>query len=204
MRLDKLTTKFQEALADAQSIAVGHDNQYIEPVHVLLAMLRQDDAGTKSLLQRAGVNVAALSAALDGAVKRQPQVKGGDGQVQVGRELSALLNATDKEAQKRGDSYIASEMFLLAVADDKGEAGRLARDHGLSKKALVAAIDAVRGGARRRLRRGRRPARSAEEVHDRPDRARRAGQARPGDRARRRNPPRRSRSCSGAPRTTRC
>src|SRR5512139_1685385 len=146
MRLDKLTTKFQEALQEAQSIAVGHDNQYIEPVHVLLAMLRQDDAGTKSLLQRAGVNVAALSAALDGAVKRQPQVKGGDGQVQVGRELNALLNATDKEAQKRGDSYIASEMFLLAVADDTVIAGQLARDHGLSKKALQAAIDALRGG----------------------------------------------------------
>src|SRR5512135_1267440 len=146
MRLDKLTTKFQEALQDAQSIAVGHDNQYIEPVHVLLAMLRQEDAGTKSLLARAGVNVAALATALDGAVKRLPQVKGGDGQVQIGRDLTAVLNATDKEAQKRGDSYIASEMFLLAVADDKGDAGRVARDHGLSKKALQAAIDAVRGG----------------------------------------------------------
>jgi ATP-dependent Clp protease ATP-binding subunit ClpB len=147
MRLDKLTTKFQEALADAQSIAVGHDNQYLEPVHVLLAMLRQDDAGTKSLLARAGVNVAALTAALDAAVKRLPQVQGGDSQVQIGRELNALLNATDKEAQKRGDSYIASEMFLLAIADDKGEAGRLAREHGLTKKSLMAAIEAVRGGA---------------------------------------------------------
>jgi ATP-dependent Clp protease ATP-binding subunit ClpB len=147
MRLDKLTTKFQEALADAQSIAVGHDNQYIEPVHVLLAMLRQSDGGAKSLLQRAGVNVAALTNALDAAVKRQPQVQGGDGQVQIGRELNSLLNATDKEAQKRGDSYIASEMFLLAVADDKGEAGRLAREHGLAKKSLVAAVDAVRGGS---------------------------------------------------------
>jgi ATP-dependent Clp protease ATP-binding subunit ClpB len=146
MRLDKLTTKFQEALSDAQSIAVGHDNQYIEPAHVLLAMLRQDDAGTKSLLSRAGVNVAALGSALDAAVKHYPQVKGGDGQVQVGRELTALLNATDKESQRRGDSYVASEMFLLAVADDKGVAGQLAREHGLSKKALVAAIDAVRGG----------------------------------------------------------
>jgi ATP-dependent Clp protease ATP-binding subunit ClpB len=146
MRLDKLTTKFQEALQDAQSIAVGHDNQYIEPAHVLLAMLRQEDAGTKSLLARAGVNVGGLASALDAAVKRLPQVKGGDGQVQIGRELTAVLNATDKEAQKRGDSYVASEMFLLAVADDKGVAGQLARDHGLSKKALQAAIDAVRGG----------------------------------------------------------
>jgi len=146
MRLDKLTTKFQEALADAQSIAVGHDNQYIDPAHVLLAMLRQSDAGARSLLQRAGVNVAALTQALDGLVKCLPQVQGGDGQVQIGRELNALLNATDKEAQRRGDSFIASEMFLLAVADDKSELGRLAREHGLSKKALEAAIDAVRGG----------------------------------------------------------
>jgi ATP-dependent Clp protease ATP-binding subunit ClpB len=146
MRLDKLTTKFQEALADAQSIAVGHENSYIEPAHLLLAMLRQSDSSPRSLLQRAGVNVAALTQALDAAVKRLPQVQGGDGQVQVGRELSALLNATDKEAQRRGDSYIASELFLLAVADDKGETGRLAREHGLTKKALAAAVDAVRGG----------------------------------------------------------
>ena len=119
---------------------------YIDPAHVLLAMLRQSDAGTRSLLQRAGVNVAALMQALDGMVKRLPQVQGGDGQVQIGRELNALLNAADKEAQRRGDSFIASEMFLLAVADDKNELGRLAREHGLTKKALEAAIDAVRGG----------------------------------------------------------
>ncbi|MBC8118272.1 MAG: AAA family ATPase, partial [Burkholderiaceae bacterium] len=146
MRLDKLTTKFQEALADAQSIAVGHDNQYIDPAHVLLAMLRQTDAGARSLLQRAGVNVAALTSALEGLIKRLPQVQGGDGQVQVGRELNALLNAADKEAQRRGDSFVASEMFLLAVADDKADLGRTAREHGLSKKALEAAIEAVRGG----------------------------------------------------------
>ena len=147
MRIDKLTTKFQEALGDAQSIAAGHDNSYIEPVHVLLAMLRQSDAGARSLLQRAGANVNALTSALEAAVKRLPQVKGGDGQIQVGRDLNSLLNATDKEAQRRGDSYIASEMFLLAVADDKGEVGRLAREHGVSRKALEAAVDAVRGGA---------------------------------------------------------
>ncbi|HQR69198.1 MAG TPA: ATP-dependent chaperone ClpB [Burkholderiaceae bacterium] len=147
MRIDKLTTKFQEALGDAQSIAAGHDNAYIEPVHVLLAMLRQSDAGARSLLQRSGANVNALTTALDAAVKRLPQVKGGDSQIQVGRDLNNLLNATDKEAQKRGDSYIASEMFLLAVADDKGEAGRLAREHGVSRKALEAAVDAVRGGS---------------------------------------------------------
>jgi ATP-dependent Clp protease ATP-binding subunit ClpB len=146
MRQEKLTTKFQEALAEAQSIAVGNDNQYIEPMHLLAAMLRADDSGAKSLLQRAGVNVAPLSTAVDAEIKRLPQVSGTEGQVQVSRELVGLLNQTDKEAQKRGDAYIASEMFLLALADDKGPAGKLARTHGLSRKSLETAIDAVRGG----------------------------------------------------------
>jgi ATP-dependent Clp protease ATP-binding subunit ClpB len=147
MRQDRLTTKFQEALSDAQSIAVGNDHQYIEPVHVLAAMLRQTDGAARSLLQRAGAAVGPLVAALDAAIKRLPQVQGSDGQVQVGRDLVGLLNQADKEAQKRGDAFIASEMFLLALAEDKGEAGRLAREHGLTRKALEAAIDAVRGGA---------------------------------------------------------
>jgi ATP-dependent Clp protease ATP-binding subunit ClpB len=147
MRQDKLTTKFQEALADAQSIAVGLDHQYIEPIHVLAAMLRQSDGAARSLLQRAGVNVGPLTQAVDNALKGLPQVTGTDGQVQVGRELVALLNQADKEAQRRGDAYIASEMFLLALADDKGLAGRIARDHGLTRKSLDAAVDAVRGGA---------------------------------------------------------
>ncbi|HEX7156022.1 MAG TPA: Clp protease N-terminal domain-containing protein, partial [Burkholderiaceae bacterium] len=147
MRQDKLTTRFQEALADAQSIAVGNDHQYIEPLHLLAAMLRQADGGAQSLLQRAGVAVAPLANAVEAGLKRLPQVQGTDGQVQVGRDLIGLLNQADKEAQKRGDSYIASEMFLLALADDKSEAGRLAREHGLARKPLEAAVDAVRGGA---------------------------------------------------------
>ena len=147
MRQDRLTTKFQEALADAQSIAAGNDHQYIEPVHVLAAMLRQSDGGARSLLQRAAVAVGPLAAAVDAALKRVPQVQGIDGQVQVGRDLVGLLNQADKEAQRRGDAYIASEMFLLALADDKSEAGRLAREHGLTRKAMDAAIEAVRGGA---------------------------------------------------------
>jgi ATP-dependent Clp protease ATP-binding subunit ClpB len=147
MRQDRLTTKFQEALADAQSIAVGNDNQYIEPLHVLAAMLRQPDGGARSLLQRAAVAVGPLAASVDAALKRVPQVQGTDGQVQVGRDLAGLLNQADKEAQRRGDGYIASEMFLLALADDKSEAGRLTREHGLTRKALEAAIEAVRGGA---------------------------------------------------------
>ncbi|MCA3219006.1 MAG: ATP-dependent chaperone ClpB [Burkholderiales bacterium] len=146
MRQDKLTTKFQEALGEAQSIALGNDQQYIEPVHLLAGMLRADDSGARSLLQRAGTNVAALTKEIDAAIKALPQVSGTDGQVQVSRELMALLNQSDKEAQRRGDAYIASEMFLLAVADDKGPAGRIAREHGLNRKALEAAIDAVRGG----------------------------------------------------------
>ncbi|MGE5339098.1 MAG: ATP-dependent chaperone ClpB [Gemmatimonadota bacterium] len=146
MRQDKLTTKFQEALADAQSIAVGNDHQYIEPIHVLAAMLRQSDGSARALLQRAGANVGPMTTAVDNALKGLPQVSGTDNQVQVGRELVGVLNQADKESQKRGDAYIASEMFLLAVADDKGLAGRTARDHGLTRKALEAAIDAVRGG----------------------------------------------------------
>jgi len=147
MRLDKLTTKFQQALADAQSIAVGGDQQFIEPQHLLLALLNQDDGGTASLLQRAGVNVPPLKAALEKAVARLPKVEGTGGEVQIGRDLSNLLNLTDKQAQKRGDQFIASEMFLLALADDKGESGRLLKEQGLQKKALEAAIEAVRGGS---------------------------------------------------------
>ncbi len=147
MRLDKLTTKFQEALADAQSIAVGRDQQFIEPVHVLQALIAQQDGSARSLLQHAGVNVQKLATSLDQAIARLPQVQGTGGQVQIGRDLAGLLNIADKEAQKRGDEYIASEMFLLAVADDKGEAGRAAKEAGLTKKAATAAIDAVRGGA---------------------------------------------------------
>jgi ATP-dependent Clp protease ATP-binding subunit ClpB len=146
MRFDKFTTKFQQALADAQSIALGGDQQFIEPQHLLLALLRQDDGGTASLLQRAGVNVPPLKAALEKAVARLPKVEGAGGEVQVGRDLANLLNLTDKQAQKRGDQFIASEMFLLALCDDKGEAGRLLKEHGVQKKALEAAIEAVRGG----------------------------------------------------------
>lgn len=147
MRFDKLTTKFQQAIADAQSIALGNDQQFIEPQHLLAAMLNQDDGGTASLLQRAGVNVPPLKVAVNKALERLPKVEGHGGEVQVGRDLNNLLNITDREAQKRGDQFIASEMFLLALADDKGEAGRLMKEHGLNRKALEAAIEAVRGGA---------------------------------------------------------
>ncbi|RQH07425.1 ATP-dependent chaperone ClpB [Paraburkholderia dinghuensis] len=147
MRIDKLTTKFQEAISDAQSLAVGHDNQYIEPVHLLAALVAQQDGSARSLMSRAGVQVQALQNALNDAITRLPQVQGTDGNVQIGRDLAGLLNQADKEAQKLNDTYIASEMFLLAVADDRGNVGQLARKHGLTRKALESAIVAVRGGA---------------------------------------------------------
>ncbi len=144
MRIEKLTTLFQESLAEAQSLAVARDHAYIEPMHLLAAMAQQD--GPRALMARAGVNVPALQSAYQAALDRLPQVQGNEGNVQVSRELNNLLNLTEKEATRRGDQYVASELFLLAVADDKGDAGRLARDAGLSRKALEAAIDAVRGG----------------------------------------------------------
>ena len=144
MRFDKLTTQFQEALNEAQSLAVAQDNPYLEPVHLLAAMLRQD--GPKALLARAGVPVQGLTTAAQAAMGRLPQVQGNEGNIQISRELNNLLNLTEKEAGKRGDQFISSELFLLAVADDKGDAGRLARDAGLTRSALEAAIAAVRGG----------------------------------------------------------
>jgi ATP-dependent Clp protease ATP-binding subunit ClpB len=146
MRFDKLTTKFQQALADAQSIAVGQDNPYIEPQHLLLALLQQEDGGTASLLQRAGANVPPLRDALKKSIERLPKVEGTGGEINVSRELGNLLNLADKEAQKRGDQFIASEMFLLAVFQDKGETGNLLKQHGANRTALEQAIATVRGG----------------------------------------------------------
>ena len=146
MRIDKLTTKFQQALADAQSLAVGNDQQFIEPQHLLLALLNQEDSGTVSLLARAGVNAAGLKAQLAKALERLPKVEGHGGEVTIGRDLGNLFNLTDKEAQKAGDQFVASEMFLLALTADKGECGRLLKEAGLNRKALEEAIKAVRGG----------------------------------------------------------
>ncbi len=145
MRFDKFTTKFQQAFADAQSLAVGQDNPYIEPQHLLQALLQQEDGGTASLLARAGVNVPALKTALAAALKRLPKVEGQGGEVNVSRELTALLNLADKEAQKHDDQFIASEMFLFALTQDKGETGRLLKQHGGTRAAIEQAVDAVRG-----------------------------------------------------------
>ncbi|MEO3714709.1 ATP-dependent chaperone ClpB [Roseateles flavus] len=145
MRVDKFTTRFQEALAEAQSGAVTRDNPYIEPAHLLQAMLAQED-GPRALLERAGVRLPALKTALDSIVNGLPQVQGEGQQVQPSRDLVSLLQAAEKEAAKRGDHFIASEMFLLSLADAKSDLAGIVRGHGLTRKGLEAAIEAVRGG----------------------------------------------------------
>jgi len=146
MRIDKFTTKLQQALGDAQSLAVGGDNQFIEPHHLLLALLNDADSGVPALLARAGGKVSPLKEALVQSIARLPKVEGHEGEVQVGRDLANLFNVTDKYAQKHGDQFIASEMFLLALTDDKGECGRLLKQHGISRAPLEQAINLVRGG----------------------------------------------------------
>jgi ATP-dependent Clp protease ATP-binding subunit ClpB len=146
MRLDKLTSKFQEALGEAQSLALASDHQYIESEHLLLAMLQQNESTAKSLINRTGGNVLALEKSIKTLIEKFPQVQGTGGDVQVGRSLSAHLNLTEKEATKRGDDFIAGELFLLVLADDKGDVGKAIKSAGISRKTLEAAIEAVRGG----------------------------------------------------------
>jgi len=146
MRSDKLTSKFQMALADAQSMAVGRDNQFIEPAHLMLALLDQDGGVVRPLLEKAGVNVNLLRSQLGKEIDRLPKVEGTGGEVHVSNDLAKLLNVTDKLAQQRGDQYISSELFVLAAADDKGPLGKILRDCGLVKGALEKAIDEMRGG----------------------------------------------------------
>ena len=144
MRLDKLTTKFQEALSDAQTLALGADHGYIEACHLVVAMLKQDD-GPRALLMRAGVNINGLLKDSEEAMNKLPAIQGQE-QVQVGRDLVTLLQAAEKDALKRGDQYVASELFFLALSDSKIDFANKARTHGLNKQSLLAAIEAVRGG----------------------------------------------------------
>lgn len=145
MRQDKLTTKFQDAIGSAQSIALAHDNQFMEPLHLLAALLADTEGSTRSLLERAGVNVGRLERDVKDAVDRLPKVTGQGGDVQISRDLMNLLNLTEKEAMKAGDEYISTEMALLALTEDKTEAGRLAKEAGLTRRAMEEAIKAVRG-----------------------------------------------------------
>src|SRR4051812_48396448 len=146
MRMDKLTSRFQQALADAQSLAVGRDHNLIEPVHLLVALLEQSGGGTRPLLAQTGVNVPVLRERLGEILDKLPKVSGQAGSVSVGNDLARLLNVTDKLAQQRGDAFIASELFLLAAVDDNGEAGRALKAAGATRQKLETAIDAMRGG----------------------------------------------------------
>jgi len=146
MRMDKLTSKFQMALADAQSLAVGRDHQFIEPAHLMLALLDQQGGTVRPLLEKSGAKVALLRSRLGEALDRLPKVEGTGGEVHVSNDLSKLLNVTDKLAQKRGDQFVSSELLVLAALEDKGALGLLLKDAGVVKGALERAIDEVRGG----------------------------------------------------------
>jgi ATP-dependent Clp protease ATP-binding subunit ClpB len=146
MRFEKLTTKLQEAIAEAQSMALGRDQQYVEPEHLLLSLLNQEDGGVAGLVSKAGGNPNLLKKSLSEAIASFPVVEGTPGEVMISRDLTQLLNVADKEAQKRGDQYIASELFLLAATADKGKVGSILRASGLSRKELEKAIQEVRGG----------------------------------------------------------
>ncbi|NNC68885.1 MAG: ATP-dependent chaperone ClpB [Gammaproteobacteria bacterium] len=146
MRMDKLTTTFQLALQEAQSLAVGRDHQFIEPVHLMAAMLNQENSTVAALYQRTGADVNAIKSECQQVIERLPSVSGTGGEVHVSNSLSNLLNVTDKLAQQRGDDYIASEIFALAALDDKGELGKLLKKSGLNKKELLSTLDTMRAG----------------------------------------------------------
>ncbi len=146
MRMDKLTSKFQQALAEAQSLAVGRDHQFIEPVHLMTALLDQEGGSVRHLLAQADVNVNLLRSQLGELLEQQPQVQGAEGDVHISNDLGRLLNVTDKLAQDRKDSFISSELFVLAVLADKGQVGELLRKAGASKQLVERAIEEMRGG----------------------------------------------------------
>ncbi|TAL74164.1 MAG: AAA family ATPase, partial [Rhodanobacter sp.] len=146
MRMDKLTSRFQQALADAQSLAVGRDHNILEPVHVMAALLDQQGGSTVPLLAHAGVDVQGLRQKLDALLGRLPTVRGQEGDISLGNDLNRVLNLTDKLAQQRGDQFIASELFVLAALEDRGELGQALKASGANKANIEAAIEQVRGG----------------------------------------------------------
>lgn len=146
MRMDKLTSKFQMALSDAQSLALGNDNAVIEPIHVMKALLDQEGSSVESILTKAQVNLTNLRNQIDSAIKRLPKVEGAPGEIHVSNELNRILNVTDKLAQKRKDQYISSELFVLAAVEDNGTLGDILRKCGANKANIEKAIDEERGG----------------------------------------------------------
>jgi ATP-dependent Clp protease ATP-binding subunit ClpB len=184
MRFDKFTAKLQNAVADAQSLAVGRGHNQLEPGHLLLALLDASDTGIKALIQKAGGDASRLRDTLAGHLDDLPKVSQFTGEVQPSRELIKLFNLTDREAQKRGDQYIASELVLLAALEMGHAVTKLLTQAGVTRKALESAIDSVRGGERVDDPNAEDQREALEQVHPRPDRAGRRGQARPGDRPR--------------------
>jgi ATP-dependent Clp protease ATP-binding subunit ClpB len=148
MRLDKLTSKFQLALADAQSLAIGQDHQFIEPAHLMVALLDQQGGTVRGLLTKAGANVNLLRSQLGDAIDRLPKVEGAGGEVHFGNDLGKLFNITDKLAQKRDDQYVSSELFVLAALDDSSPLKELFEQAGAVRGAVEKAIDDIRGGQR--------------------------------------------------------
>ena len=146
MNIEKFTTKFQQAIAEAQSLAIGKDNQFIEPVHLLSALLNQQDGSVAPILTASGVNVAVLRNELNNELAKLPQVSGNGGDVQLSRQLLNLLNLCDKLAQQRQDKFISSELFLLAALEEKGAVSEILKKCGAKKEQILQAIDHIRGG----------------------------------------------------------
>ena len=189
MRQDKFTTKFQAALAEAQSLALGRDHQIIEPVHLLQALLDQQGGTIRPLLDKCGTNVSVLRGKLRDALDRLPKVEGTGGDVHLSNDLARLLNLTDKIAQKRGDQYITSELFVLAALEDKGPLAQVLKDAGVQMAAVERAIDEIRGGNKVDDPNAEEQRGALEKYTiDLTERAEQ-GKLDPGDRPRRRDPP---------------
>ena len=146
MRMDKLTSKFQLAIADAQSLAIGRDHQFIEPLHLMDALLNQEGGSIGLLLNQSAINLNILRTRVSQKLDQLSQVEGGDGDIHISNDMGRLLNRCDKLAQKRKDKFIASELFVLAAIEDKGALGEILRDLGAKEDVVSAAIDAIRGG----------------------------------------------------------
>ena len=145
MRMDRLTSKFQEALSDAQSIAVGRDHQFIEPVHLMIALLDQQGGSVRPMFTHAGININLLRSQLGELLEKLPSVEGAGGELHISNALGKLLNVTDKLAQERKDQFISSELFVLAAMEDKGPLSDLLKSAGVRKQLLAGAVEAIRG-----------------------------------------------------------
>jgi len=201
--MDKMTAKFQLALSDAQSAALGRSHAFIEPVHLMQAMLDQDGGSIRHLLTVAGVNVNRLRSAIGETLDRMPRVEGNEGEIHVSKDLGKLLNVTDQLAQKRQDQYIASELFVLAALGDRGVLGRLLRDAGASKNGVEKAIENMRGGQSVDDPNAEDQRQALENTPSTsPSGLNRESLTRSSGVTRKSAAP--SRSCSGEPRTTRC